>query len=278
MGDLMRRAARPRYDDPAPLGGSFLLQCASSVEQTGKTPIVVEDAKRDPHHDALSAREHERRAERRKIVKAAAHVCDAVLSLIAESLASKTSSGWVAYWFDEDHLIEYEKHIQSLAEFVHKLGLDEKLKDSKRYESDVLARFPSAEGELAFLRGVYADAMDQARDFARVTIAEDQSGRDWELNAMFHYHSTAFSMCMLTLEYLAHHRDLAVSKELVDAVFDLARGAALELSHTVMEAASLRQSAESEEEFAPCQCALVPDGDLADVAVEIRRLESGAKG
>jgi len=275
MGDpfLENAAPRPRYDDPAPLGGSFVFSYANHPGRTSEFPGEREVGLGDQIRLVTKDTPQSTRDQHEKLLQAAASICDTLLLLIADSLAVATRSEWHQYW--QQNLQEFDEMMHSLMHFAHRHGLVDKSKgESSIRRRALFERFPGAAGELDFIISVVDDAYSQARSFSTIPVTPDKTAADLAAYGRFRFYGAAFSMCMMALYYITDHQELGVSQQVLDAIFEHARHAALKYNHAVMEATSLRES-EAVEESAPVTAIIVPDDGLEDVEMAIRAYEAG---
>lgn len=201
-------------------------------------------------------------------------VCDEIIAMISESLKAGSRADWLAYW--RLNIDIYENLTKSLIHFARELGLS---RDKMRplHSHDVAAeRFPEAEGELAFIRGIVDDARSQAQRLAEVPVFDDLKAKDFEAYYRYRYYGTVFGSCIVSLEYLGYHPDVQVRPDVLEAIFDEARSAALQFNHAVMEAARLREPHE-ETEHPAVELIAIPDDDLVDVEHAIGEFEGQAE-
>ncbi len=157
--------------------------------------------------------------------------------------------------------------------FLGYLAGSNKAKEKEATRRDqLLERFPEAAGELDFIRSMVDDGYSQAQSFSRVPVPSDKSAADFEACGRYHFFGATFTMCMLALDYIAEE-DIKVDKDVLGAIFEQARYAAFKFNHAVMTGASLRESQTVEHE--PVSPILVPDDDLEDVEMAIRKYEAG---
>lgn len=259
----------------AELGGSYVVSLseAARADVTGQILVTrpsadvgrVEHGSDDDREIARLTRSHVRGAIRA--------VCDEIFDVYDASLLVLTAQDWHTFW--REHRDDLETKIGTLCDLAKLAGLDKKLgrRDEEKCRP-IIARFPEAEHEIRFLRGLETTAYKRVRDFHDTPVPEDMAAKDFEYAAFFHHHALNFQVCMGTLDYVAF-RDKEIHPDVLAEVFKFARHSALEFTHVSMEAARLRRTPDPLP--VPMISIRVSDDDLVDVEKAIRRYERGAK-
>jgi hypothetical protein len=255
------------YDDPAPLGGSFIVTCAQATENTATMRALRANGgaffANDQQEDRLPAL--------RQTVKG---VCDEIIAMISESLKAGSPAEWFEYWRSNNDV--YDNLSRSLTHLASELGLSREKMLSLRNRDVAAERFPEAEDELAFIRGIVHNAISQAQQFNEMPLREELKPKDFQAYCRFRYYGSVFSSCIVSLEYLGYHPDVPVQTDVLEAIFAEARSAALQFNHAVMEAGRLREPPD-EGDYPDVEPIAIPDDDLVDVETAISKFEGQAE-
>ena len=265
VGASQLRGPVAHYGDPAALGGSFIVTCANAAENTATMRAL-----RESGATFIPNGEEERLPTLRQTVKG---VCDEIVAMISGSLKASNRAAWIDYW--RSNLDIYENLTRSLAHLASELGLNREKMRALRSRDVAAERFPEAEDELAFIRGIVHDAATQARQFDEMPLRDELKAKDFEAYCRFRYYGSVFGSCIVSLEYLGFHPDVQVQPDVLEAIFEEARNAALQFNHAAMEATRLREPPEVED-YSAIEPFEIPDDDLLDVEHTISKFEGQA--
>ncbi len=306
MGDFQKsKGPAPKYPDPGPLGGSFIVNCLKGKEellQTGKFRIPHQDdldrasdleaqAKQleekstqltlidldmgEPSAAALKAsarRLRSARARRPDLRAALKSVCEELRELVEDSLDNETAEDWSAFWVQR--IDEYIALFQAIGRLKDRLCDDgAKVEDDTLLVSlvdDLSVAFPEAGGELDFLTNIVDRAARRAATFATEKVSDQNRDKDFECAGRFQFWGAHFNMCIFTLD-LAAGGLVELKPSILEQIFVTARNAALQFNHATMEAAELRAAdVERDEE----DVRLPDDDDMESTEVAITRFEA----
>lgn len=242
------RLLTPEYDNPAALGGSFVVAHAMRLDTTsGSLPIINPDhilagpSSRPTEIATVSPTGVKSRAKPRAMKASLNTSCVMLFDLIEESLGHQTKEEWLNFW--GEHLHEYSAIARNVSVLREKLeeGIEQ---DDATVSTPLAARFPK---QAAMLRDGYATVaavVKLTRTFGPVLPKYDAQDL-----ALVRRHSTAgafYSVCALTLE-LAAQDHVKIPEPLLEHTFDMFRGSVMVLHETANEAAQLRRASALDE-------------------------------
>lgn len=257
----------PTYSDPAPLGGSFIVDClkGSAPLNTNQLVIPTREEVEAARASLMKVPDRQRREEMRMTLRS---VCRELLDLIETSLGSDSGEAWEDFW--SEHIREYITLFETIQKFSRRLGAPRGKQVTML--DDFAARFPDAAEELDFVINLVDSACQQAQDFG--PVSEEHRDKDFAIAGRYDYWGAHFNMCMLTLDLCASNM-VRIERPILDQVFVTARQAALEFNHAVMEASALRETdaVQSAEDVGE---AISIDDDLESAEAAIARFEGRA--
>jgi len=256
------------YDDPAPLGGSFVIDFATRTDTpTSDLPIVtaeeIEAASRTTHRssDHSEAVPPARRSEHRPEHRVAAvelitkdgrtprssrsdhrwmmkSLSKTIFDMVDDSLALESPAAWNEFWVS--NLTSYSEMRDMIFTLAKRLG-DKRVLKPIRVDDDIspslAACFPDELANLRLASRTVESCVAHAMKFG--PVEENLRGQDYEIGRRFKTFANLYSVSMLTLDLVA--RGAAVqSAEVLDYVFMTVEFAASEFRDATMEAAQLR--------------------------------------
>jgi hypothetical protein len=255
----------PKYGDPAPLGGSFIVDFLARGRSMASGEFAV--VATDKGAGAPPTPDKRRRDEMRAALK---NNCKELLELVKESLLCASPEDWQYFW--HNHIKEWVSLSDTIANLGSRLGIASRnAKDvaAKELTEELEAYFPEAAEELHFLMSVVESASKRAAGF--LPAPEHQRRADFEIAARFHFWGAHVNMCLITLD-LSALNVIELPMILRAQVFVTLRHAALEFNHATMQAAELRRADHDDDNGEVFHADVIED-DLEHAEELIRKYE-----
>jgi hypothetical protein len=177
--------------------------------------------------------------------EAARNIRSEMRRLLEEPLLEGNAEDWRSTFFR--NFQAYEEYSRTHARLMRGGGGDigdvtsEDLQRATATVRELLsAHFAEAAGELDFVTSVVESAAKEAMAFANCTVSEDHRDEDLANVGRFSFYASVFGMCLNTLMLIVQRR-LTTPRTIVEAVFEMARHAALEFDHATRVGKKLRE-------------------------------------
>jgi hypothetical protein len=250
----------------------FFVKAAEDTDSAGTMVVRAMEPRVHPPSAPVPTADPlvEKRKQTRELAK---RMAQQVENMLDESIAFTTPNEWRQFVFA--NVEEFDELARAVHQLMRRVGVKPESieRHAKLCDDTIARRFPDAADELDFIRGVANSSYAQVMAFDDSKVPEELREKDHALAAEFSYAGAIYSFVLSTLLRIARRPDLTPSNEMVDAMFELARGAMLDLNDAAMEGARLREpQVPSVDDDDDVPADVGPD-DLLHVEESIRKLE-----